>query len=159
MKKNKKDNKLVNTILMIGIVFLLASLVLMLTRGRKIPNHIVDIKYEEYSEIIKEEEYNIIILTSPTCSHCKNYKPRANFVADDYHLTIYNLDISNLTYEQYIEIHDKYKATKDNYIDGKPSVLTPTTIITKNGEEIDSISNNLGYDGLLELLKKYEIVK
>ena len=154
-KKNKNDNnRIVNIIIMIGIVCLIASLVLMLTRRKEVDNHIIDISYNEYSEIINNDEYSIILLTSPTCAHCNSYKPYVNYVCDDYHLKAYNLSLNSLSYEEYMEIHDKYTITKNQYSDnGTPSILTPTTIITKNGEEIDSASGDLGYSGFLDLLK------
>ena len=155
----KKNNSLINFFLVIAIVCLIVSLVLTLNK-RKVDNHITDIDYKTYQEIIKQDEYNIILLTSPTCYHCKNYKETVNNVADDYNLVIYDLSISKLTLEEYMEIHDKYEATKDEVDnDGNPSILTPTTIITNSGEEIDSISGDIGYNGLLNLLKDYNIIK
>ena len=158
-KYTKNNTKLINTIIIIGIICLIISLVIMLKNNKKIDNHIVSIDYNKYSELINEDKYNIILFTTPTCSHCKNYKPSVNQVCDKYNLVVYDLDISKLSYEEYILIHDNYNATKDNYINDNPSILTPTTIITKNGEEIYSISNNLGYTGFIELLKTYEIIK
>ena len=152
-------NGIINTIICIAIVFLLISLFLMLYYKKEIPNHIIEIDYEKYSEVINNDEYNIILLTSPDCSHCKSYKPDVNYVADEYNLTIYDIVINKLTYDQYMEIHDTYQATKDHYInETTPSILTPTTIIIKNGEEIVSISNNLGYTGFINLLESYEII-
>lgn len=158
--RKKNSNQLVNIIIIIGILFLIASLVLMLFKKKEIDNHIVEISYNEYSEIIKEDEYKIILLTSPTCSHCKNYKYYVNYVCDDYNITVYELSINSLSYDEYMEIHDRYTVTKNHYTDNNvPSILTPTTIITKNKEEVVSLSNDIGYSGFLDLLKKYEIIK
>lgn len=152
-------NGIINSIICIAIVFLLISLFLMLYYKKEVPNHIIEIDYEKYSEIIYNDEYNIILLTSPDCSHCNSYKPDVNYVADEYNLTIYDIDINKLTYNQYMEIHDTYQATKNHYInETTPSILTPTTIIIKNGEEIVSVSNNLGYTGFINLLESYEII-
>ena len=53
-----------------------------------------------------------------------------------------------------------YSATKDNYNDeGELSILTPTTVITKSGDEVYSISGDLGYNGFLNLLKEYQLVE
>lgn len=158
-KKKKNNYKLVNIIISIGIIFLIASLVIMLLNNKKIDNHIVDINYEKYSELISKNEYSIILLTSPTCTHCNDYKPYVNYVCDDNNLVVYNLNINELSYEEYMEIHDMYSATVDNYINGNPSILTPTTVITRNGEEVVSISGNLGYRGLVDLLKQNGIIK
>ena len=90
---------------------------------------------------------------------CKSYRNYVNYVCDSYNIEVYSLNIDELNYEEYLIVHDKYNATKDKYIDNKPSILTPTTIIIKSDKEIESISNNIGYSGFLELLEKYEIIK
>ena len=156
---NKKDNsKLVDTFIIIGIIFLIGSLILMFSNNSS-ENHIKEIKYNEYKEKLAEDKYNIILLTSPTCSHCVSYKPYVNAIADDYNLEIYNINLNNLSYEEYIEIHDSFTATKDKYDDGVPGIPTPVTIITKNGVEVTSILGDIGSSGFLNLLKRYEIVK
>ncbi len=159
-KKNKNNIKLINGIIIFGIICLIISLIIMLMNNKKVENHITDISYSEYLDVINSDEYNVILLTTSTCSHCKDYKPYVNYVCDDNNLLVYNLDISKLSYDEYIEIHDKYTATQDKYLEnGSPSILTPTTIITKNNEEIYSISGNLGYSGFLDLLKENGVIK
>ena len=157
--KKKTNNKLINTFIIIAIVALIASLVLMLTKHKDVDNKIVSITYQEYSEIIKRDEYSVIILTSPTCTHCNNYKPYVNYAANDYGLTVYEISLNNLSYEEYMEIHDKYSVLKDLYKDDKPVILTPTTIIIKNNEEVTSILENIGYRRFVNLLKENNIIK
>lgn len=155
-----KNNKLVNIIISISIVLLIASLILMLTKTKKVENHITEITYQEYTELLKKDEVSIILLTSPTCDHCKDYKPYVNYVLDENGLTAYELSLSTLTYDEYIEIHDKYSSTKDKYSkDNVPSILTPATILVKNNEEVTSVLGNIGYSGFSKLLKQYEIIK
>lgn len=156
MKRNSIT--LTNALILIGIIFLVLALIMML-KNIKTSNHIVAINFTEYQEKIKEDNYNIILLTLPTCVHCKSYKEKVNSVADEYNLVIYELNINDLSYNEYIEIHDKYTATKDTYSDNYPSILTPVTIITKDEKEITSISNDVGYNGFIELLKESKIVK
>ena len=156
MKRN--STKLTNILIFIGIIFLVLSLIMML-KNIKVSNHIKEINYEEYKEKIKEDNYNIILLTLPTCTHCKSYKKEVNMVADEYNLIIYELNINMLNNNEYLEIHDKYTATKDTYSDNYPSILTPVTVITKGEEEIISISGDIGYNGFIKLLKDNEIVK
>ena len=156
---NKKDNsKLINTLIIIGIVFLIASLVLMFTGGKKV--YIKDISYKEYGDLVQKDEYSIILLTSPTCSHCVNYKPYVNLVASEYNLTVYNIDLSNLDYDGYIALHDKYTAIANEFDeDGTPIIPTPVTIITRNGEEVASTLGNIGQKGFTNLLKNNNVIK
>lgn len=164
MSKNKnvtkKDNsKLVNALIIIGIVFLILSLVLMFRKTNN-DNHLMEINYNEYREKIAEDKYTIILLTSPTCSHCINYRPYVNLVAEENNLTVYDINLNNLEYEQYIEIHDKYNIIKNEYDSkGNPVIPTPVTIITKNGEEITSILGDIGSKGFTNLLKTNGVIK
>ena len=158
-KSNKKDSNVINIVITIGIVFLIASLVLMFINSDKKDNYIKTISYNEYKEVIKKDEYSIIILTSPTCSHCNSYKPYVNYIASENNLNAYNIDITSITEDEHIELHDKYSAIRNEYNAGVPVIPTPTTIIVKNNEEITSISGNIGYDGLTRLLKNYQIIK
>ena len=159
-KKNKNNIKLINGIIIFGIICLIISLIIMLMNNKKLENHITDISYSEYLDVINSDEYNVILLTTSTCSHCKDYKPYVNYVCDDNNLLVYNLDISKLSYDEYIEIHDKYSATKDSYGEKDiPSIPTPVTIITKNGEEVTSILGDIKESGFQSLLKKYGVIK
>lgn len=157
---NKNDNnKVINVVICMGIIFLIGALVLMFIKSDKTNNLIKTISYDEYQDIIKKDEYSIILLTSPTCSHCNSYKPFVNSLASEYNLNVYNIDLTTISYDVYLELHDKYKAIKDQYKDNKPVIPTPATIIVKNGEEITSILGNIGYNGLANLLKNYKIIK
>lgn len=160
MAKQKKDNnKTINIVMIVGIVFLIGSLVLMFIKSDKTDNYIHEISYSEYLDVLKKNEYSIIILTSPTCSHCNNYKPFVNYVASEYNLNVYDVNLTTITYDEYIELHDKYKATKDQYSENVPAIPTPATIIVKNGEEVTSILGDIGYNGLVKLLKNYQVIK
>ena len=155
---NKKDNtKLINTLIIIGIVFLIASLVLMFTDKKR--NFIKAINYQEYTDILKEDKYNIILLTSPTCGHCTNYKPYVNYVASENDLTVYDIDISSLEYDEYLAIHDKYSVLANEVSGNDPVIPTPVTIIVKNGVEVASVLGNIGQSGFTSLLKNNNIIK
>lgn len=157
---SKKDNsKIVNTFIIIGIVFLIGSLVLMFT-GNKNQNYIKDISFSEYKDKILEDKYNIFLFTSPTCSHCNHYKPYVNLVAKENDLTIYNVDLSNIEYDEYKDLHDSYTALRDQFGDNNnPVIPTPATIITKNGQEVASTLGDIGQKGFASLLKNNNIIK
>ena len=157
---NKKDNsKLVNTLLIIGIIFLIGSLVLMLqSNGTK--NHIKEISFKDYTDISKEDKYSIIILTSPTCSHCINYKPYVNYAADEYNLDVYDIDVTNLSLEEVTVLHDNFSAIKNEYdSENNPTIPTPVTLIVRNGEEVSSVLGEISYEKLVRLLKNNGVIK
>ena len=122
-------------------------------------NHIMDISYSEYKGISKSDQYNIFLVTSPTCSHCQNYKPQVELVAKENNLMVYDINVSDLKYDEYIELHDSYSALKDNYSQSDPVIPTPVTIITKNGKEVASILGDRGQSGFIKLLKDNGVIK
>ena len=156
---NKKDNsKIVNIFIIVGIIFLIGSLVLMFTVNND--SSIKDISFKEYKDKIKEDKYNVFILTSPTCTHCNNYKPYVNYVAKENNIKVYNINLSNLEYNEYIELHDTYSILKNEYgSDNNPVIPTPVTIITKNGQEIASSLGDIGQKGFTSLLKNNNVIQ
>ena len=157
---NKKDNtKLVNAFILFGIVLLIGSLVFMFIDNNK-NNHIKGISYNEYKDLLEKDQYSVILLTSPTCTHCANYKPYVNLVADENDLEIYDINVTNLSEKEYYEIHDKYKAIQNEYDDNKkPLIPTPVTLIVRNGEEVNSVLGRISYDDLVRLLKNNGVIK
>ena len=161
MKKkisNKSNNK-TNLIVIFGIIFFFGALILMFVKSDKTDNYIKGINYQEYNEIIKKDEYSIILLTNPTCSHCVSYKPFVNYLAKEHKLNVYNIDLTSITYEEYLELHDKYNATKDQYHEGEPVIPTPVTLIVRNNMEIASVLGDIGYNGLERLLKNNKVIE
>lgn len=155
----KNDSKLINTLIIIGIVFLIGSLIIMFANNSQTDNYIKEITYQEYEEIIKEDKYSIILLTSPTCSHCVSYKPFVNYVAKENNLNVYNINLTTITYEEYVSLHDKYSATKNEYREGQAVIPTPATLVVRNNLEITSTLGDIGYNGLTQLLKNNNVIK
>ena len=159
-KINKKNqNNKTNLIIIVGIIILLGALILMFLESDKTDNYIKEISYNEYNDIIKKDEYSIVLLTNPDCSHCISYKPFVNYLAKENNLNVYNINLTSITYEEYNVLHDKYSATKDQYRDGVPVIPTPTTLIVKNGIEITSALGDIGYNGLERLLKNNNVIE
>ena len=158
---SKKDTgKLADIFIIIGIVFLIGSLVLMFIKSDKDENIIKEITYNEYHDVISKDEYSIIILSTPTCSHCINYKPYVNYAANEYNLKVYNVNLQNLSYEEYVEIHDTYSATRNEFdSEGGPAIPTPCTLIVRDNTEISSILGDIGYNGFVNFLKENEVIK
>lgn len=169
-KTNKKEEKLriekerlkkekLKNILMVVSILLIIGLFIFIIMNKSDPNHIKEISYSKYEEVIKSDEYTIVLLASPTCSHCFSFKPLMNQVLDERNLKAYYVDVSALNREQIIYLHDNINALVSQFDeDGYPVIPTPTTIIFKNGKEIDSKSGNMGYDGFLNFLVRNGVV-
>ena len=156
---NKKDNtKLINALFLVGIGLLILSLIIMFTDNKK--NYIEEINFNQYKEILAKDKYSIILLTSPKCKHCNNYKPYVNYVAGENNLVVYDLSINDVSYEEYVELHDKYSVLKDEYAEDKaPVIPTPVTVIVRNGEEVASILGNIGSEGFTKLLRNNGVIE
>lgn len=161
--QKKESGKKINIIVTIGALILIILLGLMVSKNKQnvLYNHIKEIGYSDYEEILKSNDYSILLLATPECKFCIKYKPFMNQVAVDYNLEINYIDVSSrdLTNEQYLSLHDKYSVLKEKYDeDGYAVIPTPTTIIVKNGEEVAARSGNIGYDGFLKLLKESGVI-
>ena len=156
-----KEN--LSTIITVGIIAIVVfSLAIMVSNNKKLEptSHIIEVSYEEYEEKIAEDKFTIVLLASPSCSHCQKYKPLLNKALDDYGLEASYLNVNgSVNAEQYTKIHDSYTALKDKYgKGGLPSIPTPTTLIVRNGMEVGSISGNLGYDGFVKFLRENNVL-
>ncbi len=97
-------------------------IILLLTTGCK--NSIIEMKYQDINKMIKDKKTFILIVTQDSCIHCEEYKPRIKKILKKNNLTAYNLDITDIS-------EDDYNKFKDNY-DFKG---TPTTMFFKKGKE------------------------
>lgn len=165
VKKNEKEKKGSIIILSCAALIVLAlAIMVSISNGNKAVtgNHIIEVGYNEYLEKIKGDNYTIVLLASPTCSHCQDYKPFVNSLAGEYNLEVNYLNVSskNLTNEEYIELHDSLSVLKDQYNSyNEPVIPTPTTAILRNGIEVDSILGDIGYNGLKDFLTKNGVIK
>jgi len=156
VKKEEKKSNLLNYILVAFIVIMGASIFVMLRENSSIK----EVSYQEYVEKKKSDDYSVFLLARDGCSHCQLYKPQVNEVARENNLTVYYLDVDNLSEEEFYDIHDNINALKDEYSSDNNAVLpTPTTVIFKNNTEIVSEVGNIGYDGFMNLLKNSGMVK
>ncbi len=158
---NDKIGSIIISIVALVIVFGFAIMVSR-EKNNNSSNHIKEISYSEYIDKINDKNYTIVLLASPSCTHCMQYKPLMNKVADDYKLEVNYIDISSkeLKYEEYVSLHDSISVLKDIYDEeGKPVISTPTTIIYKDGTEIEAILGNIKEKGFLDLLTRNGVIK
>lgn len=158
-KKNNKD-KITSFVIGLIVVFLVGSLALMIVKEIKSnsQNHIKEVSYNTYAAAIKEDKYTIVLLARDGCSHCVNYKPHMNEALIKYGLDAFYIDVDNLSKDEFIELHDSITSISTEYQDSIPVIPTPTTIIFKNGVELESISANIGYDGFVKMLIRNGVV-
>lgn len=104
-----------------------------------------EIKYDKVIEKIDNKESFVLVLSQTTCSHCMDYKPKVESVANEYKLTIYYLE-TNLLSKKETEKFKKYITYTG----------TPTTVFIINGEEktvANRIDGSVAESKIIEKLK------
>lgn len=123
--------------------------------------YITFVDYEEYKDLIRDDDTNIIVIGQTTCSHCINYKPALNSVAEDYNITINYLNLTELSQEENQNFYASLE--KINYNDPdfveEGSFGTPTTLVVKNGKVIDYISGERTYSQLVREFTEMGIIE
>jgi len=159
---DKKKNTLINGLIIVCAIILVGALGIVVSNNKKAGvGRIKEISYSEYQEKIKEKGVTIVLLASPTCGHCNNYKPFVNALAEENNFDVYyvNVNSEKLTNEEYDELHDSISALKEQFgSSGEKVIPTPTTIIFRDGNEVVSELGDIGYDGLKKLLKNNGVI-
>ena len=113
------------------------------------------VDYNGYKKIIKSEGSSILVVGQTTCSHCINTKPVLKKIVDDKGIKVNFIEVNKLSSEEL----EKFNKFLDPIKDSEGKYGTPTTLIIKNGNIIDSAAGELDYDGYVELFEKNGLIK
>lgn len=111
-------------------IIILFSVCLVILIGAVIADHFLsksylqEVKYKEVMEKIDNKESFVLLLSQTTCSHCMDFKPKLEKVANKYKVNIYYIEVNLFDEDETKEFKSKFS------FDG-----TPTTIFIINGEE------------------------
>ena len=112
---------------------------------------VIDVATNDYFDIIKEDEYNIMVIGSATCGHCANYKETIKALLKEEDVNFYYYD---LYYKDQVEVQLIY-ATDDIF---KGQWGTPLTFIYKNGNKISLSSGAMSLENLKKILKENGVI-
>lgn len=113
--------------------------------------HIIKINVKQFEEKIKNKDNFALYIGNPGCSHCASYKPTLNKVLNDYNITIYHIDNS--------ELEDKEIETLEKYVSISG---TPTILFITDGQEESTLNRIVGeetYEGTVEKFKVNDYIK
>lgn len=111
------------------------------------------INYDEYKEIIKATENQIIVLASSTCHYCLSERPILDEIATEYNVKINWMYLDNaFTDGKEQSEYEDFKTTLSWYNDNS-SWGTPTTLIVKDSNVVAALS---GYRTKDEIIKFYK---
>lgn len=113
-------------------------------------NNLERIDYNELKEKVNQKETFILEITQDNCSHCEEFTPRFKSVLDTYHIKAYNLNLTDLSKDDYNELNQDY------HIEG-----TPTTLFFKKGNELvtSRINGSTSDTKLINSLKRLAYIK
>ena len=134
------------------IVILLCCLVLFVGCNNKTKEPYQEVSYSELQTMIENKEDFVLVMGSRQCSHCASYKVTMTDVVNKYGVTIYYIDIYNLTDIELSKLNNKFSFTG-----------TPTTVFVEDGEEKDPQFNRIDgakdYEYIVNKLKDNGYIK
>ena len=104
-------------------------------------SYLMEVKYNEVIDMIKNKEDFVLLISQTTCSHCKNYKPKLEDVANEYKIKMYYIQVDLLTKEE--------KKEFESYVSFSS---TPATLFIKDGEE-KTVANRINGDASISKIK------
>lgn len=129
----------------------IALLCIFIFCGCSYKSYIVDSNLDEIKEKVKNKETFILYIGSKNCSHCAEFKPKLEDVANEYKLTMYYVDISKL------DNNEENELKKIANYSG-----TPTTAFIDEGEDLGTqthIDGNVSIEKIRKSLKNIGYIK
>lgn len=118
------------------------------------------INYEDYKNILKEKDINVVIVGKASCKYCMSVKPILNNISKAYKKEFKYLDLSDLSTDGAKAFFENIQ--KNGYDDDslKESGLfsTPTILLTKDGKIISYLSGARELDDYIEYLKENKAI-
>lgn len=127
-------------------IFLVLAIILLVTgcnlMGKK--GKLEEITFEQYEEKIKNNESFTLFIWMTGCAHCEALEPILKEVIDEKGLTVYSINISNISETEYEKLKNK------TFLSG-----TPTTVIFEKGKKKDKIvGDGSTKEDLIKFFKK-----
>ena len=94
---------------------------------------ITEIEYKVFNEKLTNKDNFILEVVQTGCSNCSNFTPTLESVLNEYDLTAFSINITNMTEK------DRNKFLDDYGIDG-----TPVVLFFKNGRETSTLKRIVG---------------
>lgn len=135
--------KLRNILIVLGVLFLFIGVPILSGNSSIFKN----VSYGDFKELLNSEEFTMVYIGSPNCSHCNNMKPSLKKLYDEVGVKINYLNSEKLSKDQINEI-----AALD---EGLAKFGTPTFIYIKDGEMVGYKMGEVAYDEFKELYDTY----
>lgn len=117
----------------LGIIIVL-MLSLIVTGCNNKSNYLKEINYKDFINKQKNKENFILEVYRTGCHWCQEYKPILEKITNENKLTIYVLNLDNVSFKEAREINEKYG-----------NLGTPTILFFEKGTETSKLKRSLGY--------------
>ena len=110
-----------------------------------------EISYNEFKQMIRDNNSFILFVGSSTCSACGTYKVTLNKVIKKYNVDVKYIDLSKLSEKESGEFSASF-----------PISATPTTIFIEKGKERDTFNRIVGsvkYSKIINTFKENGYIK
>lgn|SRR5574344_203746 len=106
-----------------------------------------EISYDDLMKKMENKESFPLFIGAESCSHCATYKKALKKFINNYDVTIYYLDIDNISKDEYSSLIVDLNFTR----------RTPTTMIITDGEKpsTSDMFEGADYDKLVKMLTDY----
>lgn len=110
------------------------------------------ISIDKYLEMLKGDETKVIYIGRPTCGHCVKQKPIMENIQFEYDVEINYLNTDELNDDGINQLISSNEYFKDGF-------GTPLTLIVKDNEILDKAVGETSKADMVELFKKYSLIK
>ena len=101
-------------------IFILLILVMITTTGcakKEDSKYLKEVTYKEFLNKIENEDTFILEIMATSCSHCQTFTPKLVSVLEEYEITAYKINLSNISEE------DEKALKKEYSYGGTPEVI------------------------------------
>lgn len=109
-------------------------------------NNIKEISFNEFNKKIENKETFVLYVGNKGCHNCVNYEPKLKEVLKEYKITIYKLDNSKLSENEFNKLDEKFSVSG-----------TPTIMFINEGEEETTLNRIVGDTSKEKTIEKFKV--
>ena len=109
-------------------------------------SNIKEISLNEFNKKIENKENFVLYVGNEGCHNCVSYEPKLKEVLKEYNLTIYKLDNSKLSEDEFNKLNEKFS------VSGTPTIM----FITKGNEET-TLNRIVGDTSKEKTIEKFKV--
>ena len=105
-----------------------------------------EISLNEFNKKIENKENFVLYVGNEGCHNCVSYEPKLKEVLKEYNLTIYKLDNSKLSEDEFNKLNEKFSVSG-----------TPTIMFITKGDEETTLNRIVGDTSKEKTIEKFKV--